>query len=630
MLISHLLRFSLAPLLLASSLAFAATPPSASLLPADTVGYVSVANPSDLGERWERTQFGQFCQEPALDPFIESVEEQLFRKLGNLDERLGVKFDDLKGIAGGELAWGLVDRQQQRAAAVLMVDTSGNGEARDALIARIEAHLKTRRATRSEAEVAGVKLVRHSIPSQEAGGAPTHASYFIHQELFCVADNAALADLIATRLTQAAQDAGSLAAVKGYVEVMTRAEAASQGLSPDMRWYTDPFRFVDTARTRNETRSEAAETRSRQIREQGFDAIQALGGFVHVSPNPAHDFIHRTVVYAPPQQGAPQGKKYRLAMNMLTMPNRADLDLHAWTPRTLARYTTVNIDLLTAFDHVGTLFDEFAGYEGAFDTAMEGYETDPFGPKINVRNEIIAALGTRVTIMTDYSLPIKVDSERFLAAIEVKPEKVDSLKVAIGKYLETDGFIQKQVDGHDVWEFEPEEELTSAGAGLIPDAEQESDTRLLTRSAVCVFDNNLMIASDVEFLRLAFQSPPQPEALEASYDQQEIAEVLRQIAPQERASWSFQRTDEALRPTYELLRAGKMPEAETFFGRLLNELLTSPEDQKNQLLRKQKLDGDELPSFEMVRRYFGPAGRIIRSDADGWLITGVILNKAVE
>lgn len=600
------------------------------LLPSDTVGYVSVANPSDFNERWQRTQFGQFCQEPDLDPFIESVKDQLFRKLGNLEERLGVTVDDLKGIAGGELAWGMVDRKAQRAAAVLLVDTTGNAEARDALIVRIEAHLKTRRATRSEAQVGGVKMIRYSIPADEASGAPTHASYFIHQDLFCVADEATLADLVVTRLTQAAQPAGSLAAVNGYVEVMKRAEASAQGLAPDLRWFIDPFRFSDAATTRGDTRSETAADRLRQVREQGFDAIVALGGYVHVSSNPGHDFVHRTVVYAPPQQGAPQGKKYRLAMNMLTLPNRPDLDPHPWTPRTVARYTTINIDLLNAFDHVNTLFDSFAGYEGAFETAMEGYETDPFGPKINVRNEIIAALGTRVTMMTDYNLPIKVDSERFLTAIEIKPDKVDSLRVAIGKYLETDGFILKTIDGHQVWEFQPEEELTSAGSGLIPDSEEESDGRLLTRSAVSIADNHLLVASDVEFLRLAFQTPPAHESFASSFDVQDVVAALAELAPKERSAWSFVRTDEAFRPTYELLRAGKMPEAETFFGRLLNELLTSPQDQKNQLLRKQKLNGGELPTFEMVRRYFGPSGRTIRTDDDGWLITGVILNKEVE
>jgi hypothetical protein len=29
----------------------------------------------------------------------------------------------------------------------------------------------------------------------------------------------------------------------------------------------------------------------------------------------------------------------------------------------------------------------------------------------------------------------------------------------------------------------------------------------------------------------------------------------------------------------------------------------------------------------MVRRYFGPAGTVVRSDADGWFVVGATLSK---
>ena len=70
-----------------------------------------------------------------------------------------------------------------------------------------------------------------------------------------------------------------------------------------------------------------------------------------------------------------------------------------------------------------------------------------------------------------------------------------------------------------------------------------------------------------------------------------------------------------------------MPESETTIGELLNELLTTEEEEDEGILRRQQVDGSKLPEFEMVRRYFGPAGRVTRSDEDGWLITGATLNK---
>jgi hypothetical protein len=70
-----------------------------------------------------------------------------------------------------------------------------------------------------------------------------------------------------------------------------------------------------------------------------------------------------------------------------------------------------------------------------------------------------------------------------------------------------------------------------------------------------------------------------------------------------------------------------MPESETLLGRVLNRLLTTPEDEDEGVLRKQQIDGRELPSFEMVRRYFNPLATLVRSTEDGWLIVGATLAK---
>ena len=102
---------------------------------------------------------------------------------------------------------------------------------------------------------------------------------------------------------------------------------------------------------------------------------------------------------------------------------------------------------------------------------------------------------------------------------------------------------------------------------------------------------------------------------------------MSQLAAGMAAAKFFVRTDEAFRPVYELLRQGRMPESETLLGRVLNRLLTPPDDEEEGILRKQKIDGRQLPEFEMVRRYFSPAGTVIRSYDDGWFIAGATLSK---
>ena len=82
-----------------------------------------------------------------------------------------------------------------------------------------------------------------------------------------------------------------------------------------------------------------------------------------------------------------------------------------------------------------------------------------------------------------------------------------------------------------------------------------------------------------------------------------------------------------MRPTYEMIREGKMPQSKSMLGKLLNNMLTTEADRKAGTPRKQRIDGSTLPEFEAVRRYFGPHARVVRSEQDGWFITGAVLNK---
>jgi hypothetical protein len=76
-----------------------------------------------------------------------------------------------------------------------------------------------------------------------------------------------------------------------------------------------------------------------------------------------------------------------------------------------------------------------------------------------------------------------------------------------------------------------------------------------------------------------------------------------------------------------LIRQGRMPEAETRMGKLLNNVLG---DGKEGSVRKQEIDGSKLPDFETVRRYFGPGGMSVVSEEEGWSLTGFTMSKAIE
>ena len=157
--------------------------------------------------------------------------------------------------------------------------------------------------------------------------------------------------------------------------------------------------------------------------------------------------------------------------------------------------------------------------------------------------------------------------------------------------------------------------------------EKKRSERVLPNSAVTVALGHMMMASDINYLTELLQGFGQHERLASSADYQQMLEVMNKLAPGERSGWVFGRSDEEVRPTFDLIREGKMPQSKSMLGKLLNKMLTT-EDEKKQACRAGNAStAANLPEFEAVRRYFGPHAGVVRSDKDGWFVTGALLNK---
>lgn len=634
---THAQRRPLARVALAVAALFApvatlsAAPASPTLFPADTVLWFSLPDAPRFQERLRETQIGLLMQEELLQPFIEQLRAQTLERMATT-RRLGVTIEDVLSAAGGELAMGVAHREGQRAATIALVDTTGKDAEAQALVEKLDAEMAERGATRSTRQIAGVAAVVYLLPQREDEAHRAEVVRFRSGELLCLTEGAQQAEALLANI--AGRGGGTLQGVKEFQTPMSR--CADRAVGPaDVRWWVDPF-GLDRARRSRELVSNLPDRKDTMtiLREQGFDAIRAMGGHVSVAVDEVKDFVHQTCVYAPPKPGMagrPAAEKWDLGMRMAETPNRSDMSVEPWAPRETANYATYSLDVANAFDHVESVFDALAGYENAFENTLQGFEKDYFGPRIKVREELIAHLDDRITVMADYTLPITTDCERYLFVIDAKnPAK---LQTPVDKLMKNEGAVLKEVRGVKYWETVPEEVVDTSAelGGLVPIDYQPSDPQeeaLLRRAAVCLHKGRLIVASDVEYLEQALFGVPSEDSLAGSYDFQAATRELNALAPTQRAGWSFDRTDETIRPTYELLRQGRLPEGQTFFARLLNELLTTPEDEEQRVLRKQRIDGSTLPSFELVRRYFGPSARALVAEDDGWFVTGVVLSKA--
>ncbi|MBN1394684.1 MAG: hypothetical protein JW959_06645 [Pirellulales bacterium] len=465
---------------------------------------------------------------------------------------------------------------------------------------------------------------------------PSRQSFYcLTDNLLIITDDLSVLKGILGRKSGEGDD--SLADSKPFQIVMKRCAEDYGESPPQMRWFLSPLGYAEAARAATpEHRRRKGKSILEVMKNQGVEAVQGMGGLADFSSE-GYELIHRTTVYAP--------RPYVQSMKMLVFLNREDFVPQDWVPRDIATYTTFYFDILNAFDNFGPLFDELVGQgtKDAWKEAVDGLKLDPKGPQVDLREDLVKHLGYRVSMLTDYRLPISTTSERLLFAIEVND--AEAVAKAIEKLLKTDPTVKRREKaGHVIWEIvgekaePPKMELDFGGVPHIApirppeeddpwEDEEEERKPLLPHAAVTVCKGHLFVASHIDFLLKIIAPEEEPDLLRDDVDYQLVAAEIDKFKPDEKCFRFFSRTDEEYRSTYELIRQNKMPESETMLARMLNVLFG---EGKKGTPRAQKIDGSQLPDYQVVRRYLGPAGMQITSEKDGWFLKGFTLSKEAE
>jgi hypothetical protein len=598
-----------------------AATPSEQLLPSTTKGYVSVGDIERFRADWAKTQLGQLLADPIMQPFVEDFQKQQQGKF----QTLGITWDDLSKVSSGEAALALVQPSATEAALVLIVDVTGRQNQTATLLDKIKTNLiKLNQAKAIQIDVAGSPVTSYAIPKTKEQPART-ALFCVKQDRLIAADNLKVLRGVLGRFAAPADD--SLSALPAFASVIARSQKAAGAQVPHLRWFVEPFGYVEASRVANPgAPRRRGNDMLKILKDVGFTAIKGAGGFLHLATE-KFEMLHQTTVYAPPVKAGED--RYELAANMLDFPNGGDLKPQPWVPRNLATYTSFNFKPQKAFEALGPLFDAIYRDKGGFNDVIDSIEEDPYGAHIKIRDDLIDLLSGRATIAFDYLLPITPKSERMLVAVNT----IDETKLAanIEKSMKTDPDAKlREYKGHVIWEItNADAEAATAVKKAKQKADKEDDEEdarehMLPNSAITVAHGQLLVASHYDFLTKMLDALSEREQLVDSNEYRLVKTELDGLSAGKACAEAFSRTDEDFRAPYELIRTGRMPDAETMLGNLLNSVLG---EGKEGVRRAQRIDGQRLPDYDAVRRYFGPAGMTAVSEDDGWFLTGFLLSK---
>ncbi|HEV3022836.1 MAG TPA: hypothetical protein VGX76_10215, partial [Pirellulales bacterium] len=566
--LNFLLAASLILLLAAHAKAWEA-PPAESLLPKSTKAFVSAPNFARLEANWGKTQFARLFDDPAMQPFGQDLRRQVDEKWLSTKPRLGLTYDDFRELAAGELTIAVVPNADGRAALVALIDVAGHDVTARATVEKLVAQLVRRGGKRSQHKVAGVTLELVTSPPSKPKGDRRTAAYALHDGRFIATDDAAVAEQLVERLAETSNDrvGDALGDLAAFQAVMARCGEGTP-LLPDIRWYVEPLGLAaelgPPRRVRRGHRNEYVEL----LANQGFDAVQAIGGHLNFGVNGCA-WVHRTFAFAPPP--------YELAMRMVVLPNGDGLAPPAWTPPDVTSYTALRCDLTNAFDHAGTLVDELNGIEGLFDDTLESIENDT---GLDLRRDLLAHLGERITIVSENKLPITPASQRRLLAIEGKTP--DALRATLAKSFDGDPRVTRRMLGeHEIWELSPEDDdepvvpvvplRSRRAAATQPGAVRPADDvrTELPDSLIALAHGQLFISTDESLLAKALAAPGEGRSLAAEADCRAVLAECTRLGAKQPCAMGFSRSDEARRLSYELFRQGKLRESDAFLSSLL-------------------------------------------------------------
>lgn len=614
--------------------------PADQLLPKETKGIVLIPDLDRLESQFDKTQLGQLMADPVMKPFADDLKQQLRDKWSKNNERLGLSWDDIREVPGGEVGMGMIQASETKGVSVIIVDVTGKMTEAEGLLAKVDKNLKDKKATLSTQTMSGLNVLVYT--HVKVGDRPTERAVFaLHreeQQLIATDDVDQMRNILA-RFGNSSND--RLVDLKAYHETMARCARSAGDLQPELRWFFEPFGYVEAMRARNvDGKPRKGQDMHAVLKAEGFDAIQGVGGYVNFYDG-THDILHRTMIYAPAVERAPGDNstdKYNLAARMLKFINTRDHQPPAWMPRQLATYNSMNADLKNAFEYSKTLVNRMASDE-IFEDVLKSLEEDDNGPQINIRKDLIAHLGQHVMVVSDYELPITPQSEQLAIMIEITNEEV--VRTVVDRLMRADRKAHREIVGEGenqyiLWNTVKEKnddldvleiDLDDIGpiGSLDTPEEKKKEEKALPTQAMAVAHGYLITGTHPALIRRMLQAADRRETLDGSIDFQMVQTALNDLGASSVSVRTFSRTDEEYRPTYELMRQGKMPESNTLLGKLLNKMLGDEEE--DETVREQQIDGTKLPEFQIVRRYLGPAGIFVESEDDGWFATGVFLSK---
>jgi hypothetical protein len=463
------------------------------LLPDTTREWIAVTDLPQVVSDLERTPLGQALKDSKRGP----------NTLVPLAD-LGLTWEEVTAVTGGEAVWATVEMGPRLAGRVLLLDVT---KRQDALKEKLQHRLA--RWKQQGGSERSQKLGEVTITVQErqadAKGPAQWRAHVVKDNLLLIADHPALLQGTLDRWVR--RGVANLASLPAYRALLERTRPQGTEV-PQVRFWYDPFGRAELEAV---PAGSSKSDHLRQLKQQGFTAIKAVGGFLSFRCE-RYAYFQRIAVLAPPP--------YDRGMGLLRFLPGDNFAPESWvagpSPQQgkksargeAAIHSVFYLDLNKAFESLGPAFDKGIGEQGAFQKVVEALKNDRDGPQLDLRQELVNQLTGRVTLFTDSVEEGDKTSVRQLLAFQVKDPQV--VEQAVFKFVDGDDRVrERKVQKQTLWVHTPR------GTSRVPSL------------AIAVARGNLFVSTQVDLMVKVLTGDSQQQQLR---DQEDYQQVQKEVA----------------------------------------------------------------------------------------------------
>ena len=606
------------------------------LLPETTCLYVSLRDFVQGYQTWKTTEMGKFFDTPEMQKAIENIVAQMQGNIDKVQDRLGVTFKEIRQIAAGEIAFGMLLEDAENYAIVAIVDVRDHEVEMQKVLSKIADRVVAEGGKQSKQTIMDADVVFLDIPDKTRTDLTHKVVYVMKDNLLVVSDKREMIQSVLKRIdalkSNSQETLPCLADVDGYLNVLENCVTPEK--LPDLVWYMDPIRFAKVQRL-IEVEASPNTVRSRSVADMltasGFGGIEAVGGVVTLK-NEGYDGTHRTFISIPKE---PQG-----SLKMLKFPSATRFSIPKWISASVGSLHYVNIDFLNVFDNLGPMINQFFG-EGdnkVWDDILEGLEQDPYGPQINLRNDLFAYFGDHLIFVVQNDRPLETDGERRYVAIPLKDDA--KVREALTRLLSEEPTMEtiEMPNGQIVWRAAEdggeEEEEAGADAKTSDEEAAAKNEKLFPEMSLTVWKGYLLVASHGDVIEAIQKFDPKktPSLVDSEKFRQVVRELGQFAKGAKRSSIHYRDPARNTRHMYEMFRTGKVAQSTALTAKWARRLIPAVKANAQNEEAKGIVDASSLPEFKSIESYFLPAGASIVNKEHGFLFEGFWLSaeKAKE